>query len=200
MMYVNSSEYIRQLNCSVTGYGCGYDPYVDQGTVKRSNRKRHQLSRTVAAYGQRQPMETTTAERLLQKALKLYPPKHGNNSGLVQYFKSDSMICSTRREVVAAAKVKGTAAYMYRFDWFFQSDKRCTGDSNWHPPSYGSIHCDEMTFVFGQPIFDNQDAPGYSYTNCSDPHSKYYDKEHCVGCKFDPREAAFARAIGRYWT
>ena len=44
-------------------------------------------------------------------------------------------------------------------------------DSNYHDPKSGSNHCDEMTFVFGQPIFDNQDPPGYSYTNCSDPRS-----------------------------
>jgi hypothetical protein len=56
------------------------------------------------------------------------------------------------------------------------------------------------TFVFGQPIFDNQDAPGYSYTNCSDPGSRYYDKKRCTGCAFDAREAAFSRAIGGYWT
>jgi carboxylesterase type B len=29
---------------------------------------------------------------------------------------------------------------------------------------------------------------------------RYYDEERCVGCSFDPKEAAFSDAIGRFWT
>jgi hypothetical protein len=45
-----------------------------------------------------------------------------------------------------------------------------------------------------------QDPPGYSYANCSDPASQYYDKERCVGCAFDAREAPFSLAVGRLWS
>ena len=54
-------------------------------------------------------------------------------------------------------------------------------------------------FPLGQPIFDNQDRPGYGYSNCSDPASAYYDKKRCVGCAFDAREAALSAAVGAYW-
>ena len=51
-----------------------------------------------------------------------------------------------------------------------------------------------------QPIFDNQDPPGYSFTNCSDPRSQYYDREHCTGCHFNQKEAEFSFTLGRFWT
>jgi carboxylesterase type B len=149
-------------------------------------------------------------DNLLARALEIYPPRHlgqgpdhlGNNAALIGWFNSDRALCSSLRDMRLAAKAvsAGGRAFMYRFDWFFQSSKTCVADSNYHNPSSGSNHCDEMTFVFGQPIFDNQDAPGYSYTNCSDPASAYYDKERCVGCAFDAREAKFALAIGAFWT
>ena len=66
---------------------------------------------------------------------------------------------------------QGGLAFVYRFDWLFQSDTSCIADSNYHDPASGSNHCDEMTFVMGQPIYDNQDPPGYAYSNCSDPNS-----------------------------
>ena len=37
-----------------------------------------------------------------------------------------------------------------RFDWLFQSTTTCVADSNYHTPTSGSNHCDEMTFVYGQ--------------------------------------------------
>merc|ERR1712179_396270 len=91
-------------------------------------------------------------EHLLREALALYPPKptSENNAQLVGWFQSDETLCKVRREVMAAATTgRATQAYMYRFDWFFQSNKSCTADSNYHDPASGSNHCDEMTFVFG---------------------------------------------------
>ena len=145
------------------------------------------------------------------RALALYPPRHhfigpfdlGDNADIQTWYESDMQLCSQRRDAAAALKAlapSGGSAYSYRYDWFFQSDSRCIGDSNWHDPSFGSIHCDEMTFVFGQPIFDNQDAPGFSYTNCSDPLSAYYDAKHCTGCHFNETEASFSDAIGTFWS
>jgi carboxylesterase type B len=189
--YVNESEYVKELNQTINGEG-------GHGVSKYTST--HRQRRIRALKDATKSTSPGSMDDLLERALKLYPPRtHGNNSDLVQWFQSDSIICSTLREVSAASKV-ATSAFMYRYNWFFQSDKRCVADSNWHPPSYGSIHCDEMSFVFGQPIFDNQDAPGFSYTNCTDPASVYYDKERCTGCHFNHDEGEFSFDIGRFWT
>eukprot|EP00965_Chrysotila_dentata_P123239 4073224-Pleurochrysis_carterae.AAC.1 len=56
------------------------------------------------------------------------------------------------------------------------------------------MHQDEVTFVFGQPIFMN-----IGYTNCSVPGWDGFDPS-CLGCTFDERDLGFARAVGRLWT
>ena len=56
------------------------------------------------------------------------------------------------------------------------------------------MHQDEVSFVFGQPIFMN-----LGFTNCSQPGWPGYDAT-CRGCTFDVKEAAFARSVGRLWT
>lgn len=121
----------------------------------------------------------------------------------VGWFSSDQFLCNAKREVLGASKALAASrgsAYLYEFNWLFQSHTSCVADSNYHDPESGSNHCDEMTFVMGQPIFDNQDAPGYSYTNCSDPHSKYYDAKRCVGCQFNALEQQFSSTITKFWT
>jgi len=154
---------------------------------------------------------TPNATALLERAKILYAPHKfgdkgdpfGNNAALIATVWSDIFLCNTKRQMVAASKAvtaSGGSAFLYRFNWFFQSDSRCIADSNYHTPASGSNHCDEMSFVYGQPIFDNQDAPGYSYTNCSDPASVYYDEKRCVGCQFDKQEAALSAAVGQFWS
>lgn len=56
------------------------------------------------------------------------------------------------------------------------------------------MHQDEVSFVFGQPIFMDD-----GYTNCSVPGWDGYDPG-CRGCKYDAKEAEFARGVGRFWT
>ncbi|EGB12776.1 hypothetical protein AURANDRAFT_13973, partial [Aureococcus anophagefferens] len=56
------------------------------------------------------------------------------------------------RRTAAGFEEAGAKAYLYRFDYWFQSDETCTAVANWHPPEFGSMHQDEISFVFGQPI------------------------------------------------
>mgnify|MGYP006119062117 CR=1 FL=1 len=56
------------------------------------------------------------------------------------------------------------------------------------------MHQDEVSFVFGQPIFMN-----IGYTNCSARGWAGFNPT-CLGCVFNRREGAFARAVGRLWT
>ena len=57
--------------------------------------------------------------------------------------------------MAAAARSKGrtAGAFLYRYNYWFQSNKTCTAVSNYHAPELGSMHQDEVSFVFGQPIF-----------------------------------------------
>ena len=201
-MYVSEQEYVHELNRTLHGEGSP-SAYRKVGSLhhQRVREQQHRGAHVLQQEG----------DDLLRRALALYPPRSAvagasknssNNAALVGWFQSDQFLCSTRRDVLAASRAVsgGGLSFMYRFDWFFQSSSTCIADSNWHTPASGSNHCDEMTFVFGQPIFDNQDPPGYSYTNCSDPASVYYDPDRCTGCHFHEKEAAFALAIGEFWT
>lgn len=141
------------------------------------------------------PPNATLADALL----KVYPPKpgrHADNIDRVGWYSSDAMLCGLRRtaHAFAAAKAHSGGTYLYRYNYWFQSNKTCTAVANYHPPELGSMHQDEISFVFGQPIFMN-----IGYTNCSVPGWAGYDPS-CLGCRFDAREAGFARSVGRLWT
>lgn len=206
--FINRTEYIEVLNNSIHGHQeamhkqrpenvSRYNEYMARYTDHI-----HRRSIPTRLSDSRAP-QTLVGDDLLQRALQLYPP-HSNvtesNDMLMGWFQSDKFLCDTQRQVLAAATTgKAQHAYVYRFDWFFQSTSTCTADSNYHEPKYGSNHCDEMTFVFGQPVFDSGYPPGDGFTNCSDPSSAYYDKT-CEGCAFNPSEAKFANDVGRYWS
>lgn len=203
---VYEKKYIKQLNDTIHGRGGGPGSMAAAmaPTKKISGHRHHarvanELERRSAGSAGGAP----PAPDLLKRALALYPPKKfpGNNAGQVGWFDSDRFLCNVRREGLAASRAvsQGGLAFVYRFDWLFQSDTSCIADSNYHDPASGSNHCDEMTFVMGQPIYDNQDPPGYAYSNCSDPNSAYYDETRCVGCTFDRSEAAFSAKIGSFW-
>jgi hypothetical protein len=177
--YVTKEQFIKQLNATVHGGGGGpglgdSDLATGTGTdparARRQRQRRHR-GRVLGGAGGSGTIGGGGADSgggsggdsLLKRALALYPPREsgavhhplGNNAELVGWFESDQFMCNARREVLAASKAvsAGGAAFLYQFDWWFQSDKRCSADSNWHTPLSGSNHCDEMTFVFGQPIF-----------------------------------------------
>ena len=221
-MKLGREQYIRELNETIRhgghggqgGHGADYAAQR-RGGRRRRQRRRHfeRLRRAWSVFGGHRRRRASSsssasdlsleADRLLRRALELYPPRDDERNGPnVGWFQSDQFLCGQRRELQAAAQAAsgGGKAFLYRFDWLFQSTTTCVADSNYHDPRSGSNHCDEMSFVYGQPIFDNQDPPGYSYTNCSDPRSVYYDKDRCVGCAFDAAEAALSRAMGRFWT
>merc|ERR1719473_2335024 len=68
------------------------------------------------------------------------------------------MLCGASRRLRALAKASGHGGFLYRFDYFYQSSKRCSAEPNYHDPSLGAMHEDEVTFVMGQPIFMFQGA------------------------------------------
>mmetsp|Transcript_85525 Transcript_85525/g.151363 ORF Transcript_85525/g.151363 Transcript_85525/m.151363 type:complete len:572 (-) Transcript_85525:87-1802(-) len=94
--------------------------------------------------------------KALPRALKLYPVAHDDlvqNVHSLGSAASDRMLCGIRQRVSLVNKILPGRAYMYRFNWFYQSNPNCSAEPNWHPPFLGAVHEDEVTFVMGQPIF-----------------------------------------------
>lgn len=139
-----------------------------------------------------------------ERLLRLYPPhRHrpfANHSDRLGWVFSDAFLCSTLRTARSFATA-GAATFVYRHDHFFQSNEVCTAVPNYHAPSLGALHQDELSFVFGQPIFmDLGGTPALGAPlNCSVAGSPYFDRS-CVDCVFSPHELGYARSVGRFWT
>lgn len=185
--HVSRKEYISQLNATIHGrgsFGSTRSERDQESPMSKSATHRQiHLHRRTTLRGNTaeiaQPMHTQAYDALLQRALELYPPKaalESNNVLLVGWFQSDQFLCNQKADILLAsnaltqrsgADATKARAYLYRFNWWFQSNKECTADSNYHSPESGSNHCDEMTFVFGQPIYDLGAAPGDGYRDIS---------------------------------
>lgn len=136
---------------------------------------------------------------LAARLLALYPPHGGpfaDNIDTKGWYSSDRNLCGLRRAAAQLAQARPTrgAVHLYRYNYWFQSNATCTAVANYHAPEYGSMHQDEVSFVFGQPIFMN-----LGFSNCSAPGWAGYSPT-CLGCTFNPKEAAFAKTMGRLWT
>eukprot|EP00404_Azadinium_spinosum_P010861 CAMPEP_0180519818 /NCGR_PEP_ID=MMETSP1036_2-20121128/55908_1 /TAXON_ID=632150 /ORGANISM="Azadinium spinosum, Strain 3D9" /LENGTH=165 /DNA_ID=CAMNT_0022532217 /DNA_START=18 /DNA_END=512 /DNA_ORIENTATION=- len=98
---------------------------------------------------------------------------------------------------------------MYRFNYWYQSNPRCSSDPNYHDSTTGPRHEDEVMFVMGQPIFMNDGA-------CCGKWGARLQREpcqqlaECVDCwdpslgegyhaYFDDKEWAFSQLVGGYW-
>eukprot|EP01060_Flectonema_neradi_P004162 TRINITY_DN12731_c1_g2_i1.p1 TRINITY_DN12731_c1_g2~~TRINITY_DN12731_c1_g2_i1.p1 ORF type:complete len:563 (+),score=115.79 TRINITY_DN12731_c1_g2_i1:152-1840(+) len=91
-----------------------------------------------------------------ERLFSLYPPTETASAQNVQMLgsiTSDKSLCSTRRTCNAINKKLSLRVFMYRFNYFYQSNQQCTAEPNYHSPHFGSVHEDEVTFVMGQPIF-----------------------------------------------
>jgi hypothetical protein len=171
-------------------------------------------------------------EHLFRDVLKMYPshndnPKDPVLGGSVSNLRNlgsattDIMLCGARRRLSMINKRYPGKAFMYRFNYWYQSNKNCTAEPNYHSAQFGSQHEDEVTFVMGQPNFmqggsccgvfgDHTDSTAHpNISACPlDPQ--------CAACyapeKFDPHneggytpyfnstEGAFAEAVGQFWT
>lgn len=133
---------------------------------------------------------------IASRLLELYPPHSkpkADNIDRKGWYSSDRMMCGLRRTAAGFAAVL-PRVHLYRYDYWFQSNKSCTAVANYHDAYYGSMHQDEVSFVFGQPIYMN-----IGFTNCSAPGWSGFNPI-CLGCRFDAKEDRFAKTMGRLWT
>jgi carboxylesterase type B len=130
--------------------------------------------------------------------LRHYPPladPRANHSSRLGWLLSDRDLCGARR-LAAHLDAAGATTYAYRFNHWFRSNTICTAVPNYHAPSLGAMHQDELSFVFAQPIF--MDLGGV-LPNCSVRSAKAFDPS-CLGCQFDTLEAGFATSVGALWS
>jgi carboxylesterase type B len=133
---------------------------------------------------------------------------------------TDGMLCGARRRLSLINKWYPGKAFMYRFNYWYQSNKNCSADPNYHSPAFGAEHEDEVTFVMGQPIFmqggsccgifgDHNPAGLANISacpldaqcaNCYAPEKFDPDGKGGYTPYFDKKEAAFADAVGQFWT
>eukprot|EP00591_Stephanopyxis_turris_P000898 CAMPEP_0195519086 /NCGR_PEP_ID=MMETSP0794_2-20130614/14359_1 /TAXON_ID=515487 /ORGANISM="Stephanopyxis turris, Strain CCMP 815" /LENGTH=565 /DNA_ID=CAMNT_0040648189 /DNA_START=96 /DNA_END=1793 /DNA_ORIENTATION=+ len=152
------------------------------------------------------------------EALKLYPPaaypagqpgsiKNVQNIGQIA---SDPSHCGNRQRAATLTAKTNATGYVYRFDYFYQSNTKCNSVPNFHNPEYGPLHQDEVTFVMGQPNFmelgsccgkwglsegEESCAQEPQCTNCFDP--ELGEGYHAY---FDDKEWNLTRAVGDFWT
>ena len=121
---------------------------------------------------------------------------------------SDKSLCASRRTCNEINKQLGKV-FMYRFNYFYQSNPQCTAEPNYHPSFLGAIHEDEVTFVMGQPIFMFQGS-------CCGKWGAKLQREpcpqlpQCTNCfntslgtgyhaYFNDKEWDFSQTVGGYW-
>jgi len=150
--------------------------------------------------------------RHLTRALALYPPDHNDtvqNVHRLGSVSSDKMLCSVKRRVSLVNRIKPASAFMYRFNWWYQSNPACTAEPNFHPSFMGAVHEDEVTFVMGQPIFmfDGACCGKFGTKLLREPCQQ---KSSCVSCwdpsfgsgyhaYFNEKEWKFSQLVGGFW-
>jgi len=152
-------------------------------------------------------------------ALELYPPvtqypprRNGSivNTQSLGRAESDRMLCSNRRRARQLGAKGGRRGYVYRFNYWYKSNRKCRAVPNFHLDYLGAVHQDEVTFVLGQPNFMEQGSCcgvwGLSEGEEGCPKTTSctacYDEELGSGyhAYFDAKEFRFARLVGSLWT
>jgi len=155
--------------------------------------------------------KTKGDETMAQQLVDLYPASDDGtaNRRSTNIWNSDANLCRTRRRAELVNTALPGKVFMYRFNWWYKSNPSCSSEPNYHDASLGSTHEDEVTFVFGQPIFM------YDGTCCG----KWGDKlkseackqlDRCVSCwnpefgdgyhaYFNDQEFQFSQLVGGFW-
>eukprot|EP00754_Rhynchopus_humris_P036428 Rhum_TRINITY_DN18562_c0_g1::Rhum_TRINITY_DN18562_c0_g1_i1::g.167648::m.167648/K03927/CES2; carboxylesterase 2 len=157
-------------------------------------------------------LRQTVPASLFSEAAQVYPPLCDNctlNVDRIGSVSTDSQLCSARRALSSINEKLPGKAFMYRFDWWYQSNSRCTAEANYHLPFYGSKHEDEVTFVMGQPIFMFQGSccgkwgakltrePCPQTPDCVDCWNPDYGEGYHA--YFNDKEYDFAKTVGAFW-
>lgn len=151
--------------------------------------------------------------KFLAEALHLYPAdaKDGrNNVHQLGNVGSDQGHCSNRQRASLFNKVHPGRAFVYRFDYWYTSNAKCSAVPNYHLPYLGAVHQDEVTFVLGQPNFmeDGSCCGVWGLTTDDCPHlptcQACYDPQDFgrsgYRAYFNDKEWEFAKTVGSFWT
>lgn len=147
-----------------------------------------------------------------KQALELYPPDNRNlvqNVHTLGSLNSDAQLCNVRRRVDLVNRYNPGRGFMYRFNYWYQSNPKCSADPNYHDNTTGPRHEDEMMFTLGQPIFmfDGSCCGKWGNRLKREPCEQ---KAECVDCwnpsfgegyhaYFNDKEWEFSGLVGSYW-
>eukprot|EP00755_Sulcionema_specki_P017121 Sspe_Gene.63650::Locus_36743_Transcript_1_1_Confidence_1.000_Length_1737::g.63650::m.63650 len=150
---------------------------------------------------------------MVGQLLDLYPADHTDltqNVHSLGRISSDSMLCSIRRRASIANQHLPGKVFVYRFNYWYQSNPECSSEPNYHPAWMGAVHEDEVTFVMGQPIFMFEGSCcgkfGARLTREPCPQSpdctKCYNESLGTGyhAYFNDKEFRFAWNMGSFWS
>lgn len=157
-------------------------------------------------------VQRVVGRKFLRRALALYPPDYKSlvqNVHTLGSLNSDQMLCGVRNRVNLVNRRLPGKAFMYRFNYWYQSNPKCSADPNFHNGTTGSKHEDEVTFVMGQPIFmfDGSCCGKWGARLMREPCKQV---DECVDCwnpsfgegyhaYFNEKEWAFSQRVGDYW-
>jgi len=152
---------------------------------------------------------------LLERVLALYPAAEVPGGSVVNVhslgrIEADQMHCGLRQRAAALEKARAGSAFVYRFNYWYQSNKQCTAVPNYHRDYLGAVHQDEVTFVLGQPNF-MEDGSCCGKWGLSEGQEGCSKLKRCTACYdptlgegykayFNDKEFAFARRVGEFWT
>lgn len=220
-------------NITSQTYGFGWGPHVDGVTVPQdpmdmlkkglinpvnvilgaqTNDTFRELDKTpISATNYSEAVQHMVGSSKLKLALQLYPPSADEvqNVHSLGRLSSDQNLCSIRRRADLINSFRPGKVFMYRFNWWYQSNPSCSAEPNYHNASLGAIHEDEVTFVFGQPIFMFEGS-------CCGKWGAKLKKEpcnqtvECVSCwnpefgdgyhaYFDEKEWQFSGLVSGFW-
>ena len=157
-------------------------------------------------------LNSTVPKALYEEALKVYPPACENcpeNVAVVGALSTDPSFCTVRRFLSSVNARMPGKTFMYRFDYYYQSNPKCSADPQWHYPYLGSKHEDEVMFIYGQPVFmfGGSCCGIYGAKLLTEPCARLpkcvdcYDESFGTGyhAYFNDKEMAFSQLMGDMW-
>jgi len=153
---------------------------------------------------------------MLTEALSLYPADTTTNGDSIPNLhrmgsvESDQMSCKLRHRARLFNFARPGKAFVYRFNYWYQTNELCSAIPNFHLPYMGAVHQDEVTFVMAQPNF-MQDGSCCGKWGLSQGVEGCARLAECTQCYnqstgdgyhgyFNQKELAFSKMIGNYWT
>ena len=157
-------------------------------------------------------LRKSVPESLFEEAKAVYPAACKDcpeNAHVIGSVATDPSFCQVQNFLTKLNARAPGKPFMYRFDYYYQSNPACSSDPQWHYPYLGSKHEDEVMFIYGQPVFmfDGSCCGIYGKKLKSEPCQQL---KECTACfdesfgtgyhaYFNDKEMSFSQLMGDMW-